>query len=212
VITIAITGGVATGKSAVMSGLAEIWGEKASFFSADRAVHELLTRPEIKTKLQTVFGGVIFDDAGDVDRGRLRQVVFRDPLLRRKLEEILHPEVFKAGQEAYSLAIESRRNLLVYEIPLLYEVDSKHERDFDLVVAASEEVQRLRMAEKRGLEPEMIENLLKSQMSVSEKVRRADLVIWNDGTETELEEQVFILSGFIHQRLDGDLNPLSSIA
>lgn len=195
-----------------MSGLAQIWGERASFFSADSAVHELLTRPEIKTRLGEVFGGVIFDGAGDIDRVKLRQVVFRDPPLRRKLEQILHPEVFKAGQEAHSLAFESRRNLLVYEIPLLYEVDSRQKRDFDLVVAASEEIQRLRLAEKRGLEPEMIENLLKSQMPVSEKVRRADLVIWNDGSETELEEQVFILSGIIHQRLDGELNILSTIS
>jgi len=171
-----------------------------------------LTRPSIKTKLTEVFGRAVFDGAGDVDRGMLRRIVFRDPPLRRKLEQILHPEVFVAGQEALSLAIESKRDLLVYEIPLLYEAESKQKRDLDLVVASSEETQRLRLAEKRGLDPEIIDNLLKSQTPVLEKALRADLVIWNDGTETELEEQVFLLSGIIHHRLVGDEPSLSPTA
>ena len=196
-ITLAITGGVATGKSAAVGKLGEMWGDTAAFFSADASVHELLTTSRIKTKLSEVFGNAIFDAAGEVDRGKLRQIVFRDPLLRRKLEQIIHPEVFEAGKEAHAFAKESRSLLFVYEIPLLYEVESQRERDFDVVVAASEETQRLRMAEKRGLEPEIIDNLLKAQMPIDEKVRRADFVIWNDGSEAELEEQVFLLSNLL---------------
>ncbi|MBL9154692.1 MAG: dephospho-CoA kinase [Verrucomicrobiales bacterium] len=201
-ITMAITGGVATGKSAVVAQLTQIWGEHAASFSADAAVHELLTRPDIKTKIGEVFGSSVFDEAGAIDRSQLRQVVFRTPPLRRDLEAILHPEVFVAGQQAHLLAKKSDRSLFVYEIPLLYEVDSKHQRDLDLVVASSEDVQRSRMAERRGLDPETIENLLRSQMPLSVKLERADVVIWNDGTETELEEQVHVLSSLIHHRLE----------
>lgn len=194
-ITIAITGGVATGKSAVVSRLVGQWGEKAAFFSADAAVHHLLTTQAIKTKLREVFGSAIFDGLGEVDRGELRRIVFRDPALRRTLEEILHPEVFAAGQKALEQAIYSGRQMFVYEIPLLYEVESQQKRDFDIVVAASQDTQRLRMRDKRGLEPDVIDSLIKSQMPIDQKTLRADIVIWNDGPESELDEQVFLLSG-----------------
>lgn len=208
-ITIAITGGVATGKSAVAGILAAIWGEQVARFSADAAVHDLLTRPPIKTKLLEVFGGAIFDGAGDVDRATLRRIVFRDPPLRRQLEQILHPEVYVAGQEALAQAQQDRRNLFLYEIPLLYEVESRQARDIDLVVAASEEVQRRRLAERRGLDSDTIDHLLQSQMPLSEKLPRAQVVIWNDGTEAELEEQVHLFSATLHQRLAGESAPSS---
>lgn len=203
-ITIAITGGVATGKSSVVSRLADLWGEKAAFFSADAAVHHLLTTQPIKTTLRPVFGNVIFDDTGEVNRGQLRRIVFRDPALRRTLEEILHPEVFATGQKALDQATESGRQMFVYEIPLLYEVESLQKRDFDIVVAASEGTQRHRLREKRGLDPETIDSLLKAQMPIEQKVLRADVVIWNDGPEGELDEQVFLLSGRLLRPVPGN--------
>jgi len=199
VITLALTGGAATGKSAVAEGLCRRWGDSAAFFSADEAVRELLTKPGIKTSVAEVFGEGVFDAVGDIDRGKLRRVVFRGESLRRKLEDILHPGVQALGREVGAVAIRDQKKFFVYEIPLLYETGSRLKRDFDVVVASSAETQRRRLVEKRGLEPEIIDNLLKAQMPLDQKMARADFVIWNDATERELQEQVFFLADFLDQ-------------
>ena len=191
-ISIALTGGVATGKSAVLALLKRHWGEEGAFFSADTAVHELLTTAAIKTKVVEVFGEGIVRDDGEIDRGELRRIVFRDDDLRRKLEEILHPEVQALAAKAEATADENRKRYLVYEIPLLYEVDSPVRRQVDLVVAASRRIQHDRLADKRGIDPEIIEKIFQAQWPIEKKMARADHVIWNDGSEAELEEQVLL--------------------
>lgn len=174
------------------------WGDSAAFFSADSAVHELLTKGAIKTRITAVFGEGVLDADGEIDRGKLRRIAFCNGPLRRKLEGILHPEVQSMGLEARCVAIENQKERLVYEIPLLYEIDSQMERNFDVVVAASEKTQRMRMAEIRGLEPETIEQLITAQIPITQKMIRADFVIWNDAGEAELEEQIFLLLDFLN--------------
>ncbi|MCB1232011.1 MAG: dephospho-CoA kinase [Verrucomicrobiae bacterium] len=193
-ISIALTGGVATGKSSATKRLKTIWTDSAAFFSADEAVHELLTTTQIKTKITAVFGERVIDDDGEVSRSQLRQIVFRDESLRRKLEGILHPEVQAMASRAEESALENHKQFLVYEIPLLYEVDSPVTRQKDVVVAASQQTQRQRLSEKRGLETEVIEMIIGAQLPIETKMARADHVIWNDGTESELEEQVILLA------------------
>ncbi len=202
-ISIALTGGVATGKSSVLALLKDLWGEDSDFFSADAAVHELLTSSAIKTKVSEVFGDGVFTDDGEIDRKALRRVVFQDDDLRRKLEGILHPEVQALAGKAELAARENRKHFLVYEIPLLYEVDSPVRRQADVVVAATKRVQRDRLVERRGLEPEVIEQIFQAQMPIEQKIARADHVIWNDGSESELEEQVILLTHLLEaNRLD----------
>lgn len=192
-IVIALTGGVATGKSSVLARLKQVWGERAEFFSADTAVHDLLTTEVIKTKIKEAFGIRVFDDSGQIDRGQLREIVFQNDLLRRKLEGILHPEVEALAMDARATAEKHHKNYLVFEIPLLYEVESPVERHLEVVVGSSKTAQRQRLEEKRGIEPEMVEKIFQAQMPIEHKLARADRVIWNDGAESELNEQVWLL-------------------
>lgn len=200
-IVIALTGGVATGKSSVLARLTQTWGETAAFFSADTAVHELLTTRVIKTKVEEVFGNSVFDASGDIDRGILRRIVFRDDDLRNRLEGILHPEVQALADQVRASSEEDRKNYLVFEIPLLYEVDSSLDRQFDVVVGSSEPIQRQRLVERRGIEPEIVEKIFQAQMPIEHKVARADFVIWNDGAESELNEQVRLLANALEHSL-----------
>lgn len=196
-ISIALTGGVATGKSSVAKLLKKYWADEGAFFSADAAVHVLLTTEAIKTKVSQVFGDGVVSADGEIDRGALRKVVFRDESLRRKLERMIHPEVQTMAIKAESGALEDRKRYLVYEIPLLYEVESPVRRQADLVVAASRQVQENRLIELRGLPKEIIEQIFKAQMPIEQKMARADYVIWNDGSEAELEEQVMKFAALI---------------
>lgn len=203
---IALTGGAATGKSAVAGMLLAAWGDRAGSFSADAAVHELLTRDSIKRKVGEVFGSGVFDASGGINRAALREIVFRDESLRRELEGMLHPQVQAMGRQAQQDAAANRKECFVHEIPLLYEVDSQIERQHDVVVAASEETQRRRLQENRGLDPETIELLLRSQMPLDQKMARADFVIWNDAGVAELEEQVRLLAAFLGPAGSADLD------
>ena len=177
--------------------LKEHWSDDAAVFSADSAVHVLLTTETIKTKVSEVFGDGVVGADGEIDRGALRKVAFRDDSLRRKLEALIHPEVQTMAMKAESDAIEGRKRFLVYEIPLLYEVDSPVRRQCDLVVAASRQIQENRLIELRGLQKELIEHIFTAQMPLEEKMARADHVIWNDGSEAELGEQVMKFADLI---------------
>jgi len=191
-ITIALTGGVGTGKSTAVQLFMEILDGTAEFFDCDASVHDLLTKSPIIGSLTGVFGEGILSSDGQIDREILRDIVFDDTAQRRKLESILHPEVLESAREAHREA--SRKtpppDLFIHDVPLLYESEFPIERNADLVIAASRDTQIQRLQEYRGLSEPIISKILASQMPLEQKMVRSDLVIWNDGTETELREQV----------------------
>jgi dephospho-CoA kinase len=113
-----------------------------------------------------------------VDRSALGRVVFADPVARKDLEAILHPRI-QARTEAW-LAEQTQHGPAAVLIPLLYE--GGREKDFDLCVcvACSPETQRARLRE-RSWSDEEIARRNAAQLSVDEKIKRADVVIWTDG-------------------------------
>ena len=194
-ITIALTGGVGTGKSTAVRLFMEILDGNADFFDCDASVHDLLTKSSIIGNLTEVFGEGILSSDGQIDREILRDIVFDDTAQRRKLESILHPEVLESAREAHRET--SRKtpqpDLFIHDVPLLYESEFPIERDADLVIAASRETQVQRLQEFRGLNEPTISKILASQMPLDQKMEHSELVIWNDGTEAELREQVYLV-------------------
>lgn len=201
-ITIALTGGVGTGKSTAVRLFMEILGGRADFFDCDASVHDLLTRSSIIGNLTEVFGEDILSSDGQINRETLREIVFDDTTQRRKLESILHPEVLEAGREVRQEASRKspRPELFIHDVPLLYETDFPIERDFELVIAAHPETQKKRLKVNRGLSEEIIEKIIASQMPIEKKIERSDLVIWNDGSETELREQIYLATDTLKGR------------
>ena len=181
-----LTGGIATGKSTLASlllGRADLVA-----FDADACVHELLTtNDEVISAIRLEFSL----PEVPIDRAELRKIVFLNPEARRRLESILHPVV----QEKWrGLAKECRANgtSLLADIPLLFETGAADTFDTIIVVAASPQIQRQRLA-GRGLDWEMIDAMLASQWPIGQKVALADHVIWNDGSPAELERQCVLL-------------------
>jgi len=181
-----LTGGITTGKSTVTRYLAKRAG--LFVFDADACVHELLASDEeVGSAVRNEFA------LGDepIDRRALGQLIFRDPDARRRLEAILHPVVRDRWR---GLAAKSRaeRSDFLADIPLLFETGADGYFDAIIVVAASPETQRQRMAD-RGIPPDLIEPMLASQWPIGQKVGQADYVIWNDGSQAELERQCALL-------------------
>ena len=197
--TIALTGGIGTGKSTATGLLMEHYGPAGIVFDSDESVHRWLTNPEIVESIADRFGPAVLDEHGAVDRSALGRRVFsssENSEDRVFLESLLHPRVRKEGIEFQRQAAVRDRDtdepveLFVFDVPLLYEVDFDAPHDLDVLIAASPETQHQRLRAYRNMSDERIAAVISAQMPMDEKARRARCVIWNDGTIEELKEQV----------------------
>lgn len=179
---IAVTGGVACGKSLVVRAILErMTGGEVLSFDCDRAVAELWLVPEVVERVQDFSPHTpILSEAGGLNRGILRELLFENSDFRAKVEGFLHPLVLERAES--HAAIHADRAILLFEVPLLYEVDFPLQRDFDLVVAASPTCQIRRLEVERGISHKLANQIIESQIPIEEKISRADQMIWNDGT------------------------------
>jgi dephospho-CoA kinase len=181
---VALTGGIATGKSYV---LARLRGRGIPTIDADDVVHEALGPHTPTTRaIATQFGNAFVRADGSVNRAALADCVFASPDMRLRLEAIVHPVVYAAIHAWFDSL---QRPAGVASIPLLYETG--HERDFDLgvVTVCRPEVQMSRLIQ-RGLTEHEAQQRLDAQMPAAEKASRGDLVIDTGGTMAETDRQV----------------------
>ena len=179
-LSVAVTGGIGTGKSVVVAELAACG---APVVDADALVHEALRAGSpAAADVRARFGEAVIAPGGDVDRARLGALVFEDNQARRDLEAILHPAVYRAIELWMRAQEESGALVAVAEIPLLYETG--HEGDFDcvLVTACDGDEQVRRAMSRAGASEADVRRRIAAQWPLAEKVRRADLVIRTDGT------------------------------
>jgi dephospho-CoA kinase len=179
-VTLGVTGSLASGKSTFVGFLAELGAETVS---TDAIVHELLARdPETISAVIKRFGAGVRGESG-IDRRKLAAEAFKTPEAIRDLEAILHPRV---EREVLARAGRSEAELFVAEVPLLFE--SGMERVFDLTAAviSSSGERRLGWAGERGMSPEQVRGIETRQLAADEKARRADFVVYNDGTLEDL--------------------------
>ena len=195
---IGITGGISTGKTTFCECLRAII-PGATFFNADQAARELAERdPEVRELIGREFGAAIFSASGDLNRAQMRSIVFADADKKRALEQILHPRI----RRQWSLEAESRRNsadLFFADIPLLYETGGETLCDSVVVVACSPSVQLERLVGRTQLDLAAAEQMIRSQMPLAEKIRRADHVVWNNGDRPVLAEQAGLLAPYWQQ-------------
>ena len=123
-----------------------------------------------------------------MNREKLRAIIFGDAAKRRALEQILHPRI----RRQWSTDAETHRNspdFFFADIPLLYETAGETLCDRVVVVACSSKIQLRWLMERTSLERAAAEEMIKSQMSLDEKIKRADHVAWNNGPRMALMEQ-----------------------
>jgi len=183
---VGLTGSIATGKSTVAELLKK---EGAYVIDADKVVHSLLEKEDIKQKIRELFGNV-FTENGSVDKKKLAQIVFSNERKRKQLESILHPEVFREIERFFTDVWEKDlKAVAVAEVPLMIETGSYKNYDVVVVVYAPENVQLERLT-KKGMEKEEAIKRIRSQMSPEEKIKYGDFVINNAGSLEELEKEV----------------------
>jgi dephospho-CoA kinase len=185
---IALTGGIATGKTWVRARFEDLG---VPTIDSDVLAREAVA-PGTRGLAAVVgrFGSDILRPSGVLDRQRLAKVVFADAEARRDLEAIVHPEVRRATDEWFAALDPSRHRWALADIPLLFEVG--RDRDFDAVIVAAcdPDTQIRRVRERDGLSEEDARQRLAAQWPIDEKVRRADHVIRTDGTLDDTDKQV----------------------
>jgi dephospho-CoA kinase len=188
-ITVAITGGIACGKSSFTEMmLNKAPAEQVFRFDSDQCVAELFDEDSVQRQIAGLDSSMDLVGESGVNRSLLRERAFENSDFRENLESVLHPLVLERVC-AFVKSHSGSAKLLLIEVPLLYEVEFPLKRDMDLVVASSRATQLSRLSRKRGINNELAERIIDSQMMLEEKMKRADLVIWNDGTEDALREQ-----------------------
>src|SRR6266487_5878547 len=194
---IGITGGISTGKSTFSNCLCEIL-PGARFFNADEAAHALAELAEVKEKIRAQFGSGVFSRNGDLNREKLRAIVFGDATKKRALEQILHPRIRRQWR-AEAKTHRNSPDFFIADIPLLYETGGESLCDRVVVVACSSTTQLRWLIERTSLERPAAEQMINSQMPLNEKIRRADHVVWNNGDRATLAKQAQILVGLWQQ-------------
>ena len=186
---IGLTGGVGTGKS-IVAGMFHDLG--AAVLDADRIAHSLMEpRTAVWRKIRTKFGKGIFTRAGRIDRRQLGSVVFHTPRHLRVLCRIVHPEVRKRIQELLrQLERRQPNGVAVLDIPLLIESSSAYKTDALVVVSAPPSVAARRLKRRSGWTREEFELRSSFQLPLREKIRQADFVVNNGGSQSATRRQV----------------------
>lgn len=193
-----ITGGIATGKTTLTNALRSFL--PAALFDADDYARHLVEKdPAVANEIVAQFGAELLRPAGDIDRSRLREVVFADPKKRQKLEAILHPRIRRSWWNE-AIKFRSAKEWLFVDIPLLYETVAEEHFDAITVVACSDQTQLSRLSAKRKLTQSMAQQIIAAQLPLVHKMGRADFLIWNEGATDALQRQARYLSGYLINR------------
>lgn len=184
-LVIGLTGGIGSGKSTVT----KLFAEKGIvIIDTDILAREVTapTQPALKA-IAAKFGATVLSPDGSLNRAALRKIIFNDDASRHWLEELLHPLI----REKAAAQVETAQSpYCIVVIPLLFETAPNPLLDRVLVVDASEELQISRTVARDHLSVEAIKAILKTQVNRETRLKQADDVIVNNGSEQDLVAQV----------------------
>ena len=186
-LTVALTGGIATGKSYCLRRFADLG---APVIDADVLARDAVApgRPGLAAIVEC-FGPGVLTPERELNRSALARLVFSDPRARATLESIVHPEVYRRIRVWFA-NLPAGTKLGIADIPLLYETGQEHEFD-RVIVAACDVVEQIRrMVVRDGLTDTDARARLAAQWPIAEKVARAPIVIWTDRGFEETDRQI----------------------
>jgi dephospho-CoA kinase len=184
---VALTGGIATGKSYVVDRFRE---HGVTCLDADEIAHAVTSAgTEAAASIAARFGHDVLAPDGSVDRARLGSIVFADPAARKELEAIVHPAVYRVLRAAIAALEATGTSLAIADVPLLFETGAEREFDRVIVAACPAALQIARLV-ARGLTEAAARLRLAAQWPIEQKAARADFVIATDGTFDETNRQV----------------------
>ena len=181
---IGLTGGIASGKSTVSKYLAE---KGFKVYDADKIAKNISEKKSVQEEIISTFGDKILDKNGNVDRKKLKEIVFENKDKLKKLNGIIHPKVI----DFYKKLKEKNTNeMIIFDVPLLFESGLDKICDKILVVISDYEVQLNRIVERDKIDRELASKIVKAQLSNEERIKKADVVIENNSNLEDLFEKV----------------------
>ena len=184
---IGLTGGVGSGKSTVAEMLRELG---ATVVDADEAAHEVYAPGTPGFDAVVAEFGSDFVHDGAIDRQKLGALVFNDEAARRRLNAIVHPLVREWMAARTAEAVERGDEIVIQDVPLLFENGLEDLFSSVLLVYAPEDIQLERLVQGRDVPPERARAIIAAQMPIDEKRRRAHHVVDNSGTFDQTRKQV----------------------
>jgi dephospho-CoA kinase len=183
-----LTGGIGSGKSTA----AALFRERGvPVVDADELAREAVTKGSAGlAAVQAEFGPQILDSDGSLDRKQLGALVFADQQARGRLNAITHPIVRRLSQERFQALDEQGVTLAGYDVPLLFEVGLDAVLRPVVVVTAREATQLERILARDGISEEAARERLAAQLPLAEKQKRADYVLYNNGSLAALAAQI----------------------
>ena len=182
-IAVAVTGGIGSGKSALVE---ELEHRGAHAIDADRVAWRLLERHEIRESIQYAFGVDVLAENGEIERRRLAALAFRDAESAETLNAILHPPILLEIERWIGAeSAKSETPVALVEASLILEADARSLVDYLVLITAPLEVRLARLA-ARGVSRENALARSRLQWPDEEKAPFADFVVSNDGTREEL--------------------------
>lgn len=196
---IGLTGGISSGKSTVSAFLAKLG---AAVINADEIGHEAF-RPhtEIWRQVVTAFGEGITKTGGEIDRHKLGEIVFNDAKSLEKLNEIMHPAMYRIAEQKITELLKKGMDIIVLEAPLLVEAGWLPLVDTVWVTIADEITVVKRLRRRNGLSEEQAMARIRSQLPAEEKVKYADVIINTGGTLDEVQDRIEELWYNLHKQL-----------
>lgn len=180
---IGLTGGIATGKSTATTYLRQ---KGIPVIDSDLIVHNLyLENQEMLDQIKATFG---IDVHSSKDKKTLAKIIFNSEDAREKLNQIIHPYVFKTIKKELKMHKEAHK--IIIDMPLLFEVGYETSCDQTVLIYASESTQINRLVARDGLTKAEAKRRINSQMPISEKKKKADVIIENNTTVQALYERL----------------------
>ena len=161
---IGITGSIGTGKTTVADMFALF---NIPVFDADKEIKKILNDEEIKKKLKKVWPQVI--KKNHIDKLKLKSIIFSSKKDKKILEKLLYP--YLEVEKNKFININSKKKILVYDVPLIYETKSENQYDLILLTNCNEDLQKTRVLKRDKISIPLFESIVRSQLSFSEKIK-----------------------------------------
>lgn len=180
---VGLTGGIASGKSTVSHMLR---AQGLNVIDADKLVKDIYLLPEVVNTVQKKFPEVV--ENGTIIFPKLRQLVFTNKEIKSQIETLVYTHLPSAFHKAFSVF--KAPELLIYDVPLLFEKNLEVLCDLSVLVYAPRKIQRSRLMTRDGHLESMADTILDQQMDIEEKKNKAEFIIDNSRTTAELTEEV----------------------
>jgi dephospho-CoA kinase len=199
ILKIGVTGGIGSGKTMVCR-IFEKLG--IAVYHADAAAASIVNSDEgLIFSIRSVFGNEIYDEKNVLNRKKLSDIVFNDPLALQKLNALVHPAVFRHFDEWF--VKQKNQPYVIKEAAIMFESGAFRQMDFIINVSAPENLRISRVCSRDGLEPDAVRLRIRNQMSDEDRSAKSDFVIFNDDSQLLMPQILKIHEVLLKKALPG---------